>query len=149
MKVHLSHIVAVIVALVSLTSCTQFYDWDAIPNSQVVQIPQEGGTYKFSDFDTWWVEDTRFEPGETHKCYRYRLVLGDNPTKEIHRNVMHINFTVPANHTGEVRDVKLQISKAKKFHDTKLDSTGKCWWADMWESQWGDWETVWQGVQAA
>jgi hypothetical protein len=114
-----------------------------------VQIPQEGGTYYFDDFDTWWVEDTRFEPGETHKCYRYRLVLGDKPTKEIHRNVMHINFTVPANHTGEVRDVKLQISKAKKFHDTKLDPTGKCWWADMWESQWEDWETVWRGKQAA
>ena len=112
MKVHLSHIVVVVFALLSLTSCTQFYDWDAIPNLQVVQIPQEGGTYKFSDFDTWWVEDTRFEPGETYKCYRYRLLLGNNPTKEIHSNKMYIDFTVPANHTGEVRDVKLQISKA-------------------------------------
>ena len=149
MKVHLSHIVAVVVALLSLTSCTQFYDWDAIPNSQVVQIPQEGGTYYFDDFDAWCAANTRFEPGSAYKCYRYRLVLGDKPTKEIHRNVMHINFTVPANHTGEVRDVKLQISKAKKFHDTKLDSTGKCWWADIWDSQWEDWETVWQGVQAA
>lgn len=149
MKGPLLHLVTVALALVSFTACTEYYDWDAIPNSQVVQIPQKGGTYNYSDFETWWVEDTRFEPGETHKCYRYRLQIGDKTTKKRHDNTMVIEFEVPANHTGEVRDVKLQISKAKKFHDTKLDSTGKCWWTNLSESQWEDWETVWRGVQAA
>ena len=149
MKSRLLRITTAAFALVSLTSCTQFFDWEAIPNSSIVQIPQEGGTYNFSDFETWWVEDTRFEPGETYKCYRYRLQIGDKTTKEKHDNTMSIEFTVPANHSGTVRDVKLQISKAKKFHDTKLDTTGTCWWADIWESQWEPWETVWQGRQAA
>ena len=149
MKSRLLRLATIAFALVSLTSCCEHFDWDAIPSSTIVKIPPKGGTYCYSDFDTWWVEPTRFEPGELYKCYRYRLQIGNETTKEKHDNTMSIEFTVPANHSGTVRDVKLQISKAKKFHDTKLDSTGTCWWADIWESQWEPWETVWQGRQAA
>ena len=149
MKNRLLRFAVATLALVSLTSCAEYFDWEATPNATVVQIPQEGGVYCYDDFYTWLVEDTRFQPGEIYKCYRYRLMLGSSYTDEEHSSDMSIEFAVPANHSGKERDVKLQISKAKKFHDTKLDSTGRCWWADRRESQWEEWKTVWQGVQAA
>ena len=149
MKNKLLRFLVFALALVSLTACTEYYDWEATPNEAVVQIPQEGGVYCFDDFRTWWVDNTRFEPGEIRKCYRYRLMLGSSYTDEEHGSDMSIEFVVPANHSGKVRDVELQISKAKKFHDTKLNAKGKCWWADLWESQWEEWETVWKGRQEA
>lgn len=64
-------------AAMAFTSCYAYlFDWEATPETEVVQIPQEGGVYQFDNFQSEFVGKTRFEPGQTYKHLRYRLILG-------------------------------------------------------------------------
>lgn len=141
-------------AATSFTSCFEYLlDWEVTPQSEIVQIPQQGGTYYFSEFEYKQVGTTRtYDPGEIFKCYRYRLVLGDNIGYSLHSDQGYsLEFTVPANESDTERDVTLEISKAKEFHlsdDGKYLDSDVCDETDLSEDNWEEWQTVWQGVQA-
>lgn len=134
------------VASLAFTSCEVYlYDWEATPETEVVQIPQEGGVYQFDNFQSEFVGKTRFEPGEAYKHLRYRLILGGDVGKDVHTHGgTYINFEVPANENGAERRVTLELSKAKDFH-MSLD---ECDVADLSEENWEEWQAVWFGVQA-
>ena len=141
-------------AATSFTSCFEYLlDWEVTPQSEIVQIPQQGGTYYFSEFEYEQVGTTRvYDPGEIFKCYRYRLVLGDNIGDSLHSDQGYsLKFIVPANESNAERDVTLEISKAKEFHlsdDGKYLDSDVCDETDLSEDNWEEWQTVWRGVQA-
>ena len=147
-------ITVMIFAAISFTSCFEYLlDWEVTPQSEIVQVPQQGGTYYFSEFEYKQVGTTRaYDPGEIFKCYRYRLVLGDNIGDSLHSDQGYwLKFIVPANESNTERDVVLEISKAKEFHlsdDGKYLDSGVCDNADASEEYWEEWQAVWQGVQA-
>ncbi len=142
----------VIVAMVS-TSCLLFilddylYDWEITPETEVVQIPQEGGTYYFEGLEAEFVGTTRFQPGELYKCLRYRLILGDASGQVFHfkayDGMTSINIEVPANESGAERNVTLEISKAVDFHSNRKEHNA----ADGSEESWEEWQAVWFGIQ--
>lgn len=141
-------------AVISLTSCrSNLYDWEYIPETQIVHIPQEGGIYHFMGFEREKVGVTRAVDIENdiYKCYRYRINLGDNIGESVHHDYIPLKFIVPANESNAERDVTLEISKAKEFHlseDGKYLDSNVCDEANLSEDNWEDWQTVWRGVQA-
>lgn len=141
-------------AVISLTSCrSNLYDWEYIPETQIVHIPQEGGIYHFMGFEREKVGVTRAVDIENdiYKCYRYRINLGDNIGESVHYDYIPLKFEVPSNESDTERDVVLEISKAKEFHlsdDGKYLDSGVCDNADTSEEYWEEWQTVWRGVQA-
>lgn len=147
-------ITVMIFAAISFTSCFEYLlDWEVTPQSEIVQVPQQGGTYYFSEFEYKQVGTTRaYDPGEIFKCYRYRLVLGDNIGDSLHSDQGYLlKFIVPANESNTERNVVLEISKAKEFHlsdDGKYLDSGVCDNADASEEYWEEWQAVWRGVQA-
>ena len=143
---HLKKIAVMAVAAISLTSCHSYlFDWEVTPETEIVQIPQEGGIYDFAEFELEYAGTTRVINREhTYKCYRYRLNVGDNIGKSEHDSEPYITFEVPANETGAERDVTLEISKAKEFHLAQGTHDN----ADLSEENWEEWQTVWRGVQA-
>ena len=154
MRNRLMKITVMIFAAISFTSCFEYLlDWEVTPQSEIVQVPQQGGTYYFSEFEYKQVGTTRaYDPGEIFKCYRYRLVLGDNIGDSLHSDQGYwLKFIVPANESDTERDVVLEISKAKEFHlsaDGKYLDSGVCDNADASEEYWEEWQAVWRGVQA-
>lgn len=143
-----------VVACVELAACeSNLYDWDAIPESEILEIPQEGGVYHFMGFEREKVGTTRMIDIENdiYKCCRYRLNLGDNIGESVHLDYIPFSFEVPANNSNAERDVVLEISKAKDFHlsdDGKYLDSGVCDNADSSEECWGEWQTIWRGVQS-
>lgn len=141
-------------AVISLTSCkSNLYDWEYIPETQIVHIPQEGGIYHFMGFEREKVGVTRAVDIENdiYKCYRYRINLGDNIGESVHHDCIPLKFKVPANESNAERDVTLEISKAKEFHlsdDGKYLDSSVCDNADTSEEYWEEWQVVWRGVQA-
>ena len=154
MRNRLMKITVMIFAAISFTSCFEYLlDWEVTPQSEIVQVPQQGGTYYFSEFEYKQVGTTRaYDPGEIFKCYRYRLVLGDNIGDSLHSDQGYLlKFIVPANESNTERNVVLEISKAKEFHlsdDGKYLDSGVCDNADASEEYWEEWQAVWRGVQA-
>ena len=130
----------------AFTSCyADLIDWEATPETDIVQIPQEGGRYYFENFESKKVGTTRiYDPGKILKCMRYRLILGEEVGTIIHDNGMPLGFEVPANENGAERRVTLELSKAKDFH-MSLD---ECDEADLAEESWEEWQAVWFGIQA-
>lgn len=133
-------------AAMAFTSCYAYLiDWEATPETDIVQIPQEGGRYYFENFESKKVGTTRmYDPGKILKCMRYRLILGEEVGTIIHDNGMPLGFEVPANENDTERRVTLELSKAKDFH-MSLD---ECDAADLSEEDWEEWQAVWFGVQA-
>ena len=124
-------------ATMSLASCHSYlFDWEVTPENEIVQIPREGGIYYFGEFEIECVGTTRvINHGETYKCYRYRLNVGDNIGKSEHGRDLSITFEIPANESGIERNVVLEISKAKEFH-LSMDMHDK---ADSSEDTWEEW----------
>lgn len=146
MKKFLVIFILALVASLAFTSCYAYLiDWEATPETEVVLIPKEGGTYFFENFESEKVGTTRmYDPGKILKCMRYRLNLGAEVGESFHDNGMPLRFEVPANESGAERTVTLEISKAKDFH-MSLD---ECDAADLSEDSWEEWQAVWLGVQA-
>lgn len=150
----LMKIAVMVFAVISLTSCrSNLYDWEYIPETQIVHIPQEGGIYHFMGFEREKVGVTRAVDIENdiYKCYRYRINLGDNIGESVHYDYIPLKFEVPSNESDTERDVVLEISKAKEFHlsdDGKYLDSGVCDKADASEEYWDEWQIVWRGVQA-
>lgn len=140
-------------AIISLTSCrSNLYDWECIPENQIVLIPQEGGIYHFMGFEREKVGTTRAVDIENdiYKCYRYRINLGDNIGESVHHDNIPLKFEVPANNSNAERDVVLEISKAKDFHlsdDGKYFDPNVCNIANLSEDNWNEWQLVWRGIQ--
>lgn len=151
MMIGMKRIIFAIVAFaaITLTSCySELYDWEAKPETEAVNIPKEGGIYVFDGFEYTKVGTTRgSEPNKVYKCYRYRLNFGEEKGEIYHNNAPRLEFVVPANQSGSLRTVVLEVSKALDFHITYNSPTGSCSSADLIEECWGEWQSVWRGLQ--
>ena len=149
----IKYFMILVVASMAFASCeSNLYDWDVMPATEIVQIPQEGGIYHFMGFEREKVGTTRMIDIENdiYKCCRYRLNLGDIICGSVHQDYIPLSFEVPANISYAERDVVLEISKAKDFHlsdDGKYLDTDVCDNADSSEDNWEEWQIVWRGVQ--
>ena len=138
-------------AAISLTSCYSIlWDFEVTPESQVVQVPPEGGQYYINALEWDIIGTTRvINPGETFKCYRYRMNVGNDVGDIIHSNKMSLIIDVPANESSADRNISVEISKAINFHTSGNHLYGKiCDEADLSENNWEEWQTIWNGVQA-
>ena len=148
---HFLRIAVIVLAAISFTSCYSIlWDFEITPESQVVQVPQEGGQYYINALEWDIIGTTRvINPGETFKCYRYRLNLGNDVGDIIHSKEISIIIDVPANESGADRNISVEISKAINFHTSGNHLYGKiCDEADLSENNWEEWQIVWNGVQA-
>lgn len=118
------------------TSCGAIY-FDALPlPASTMTIPAEGGKFEFKVVDYTPYEETRFQPGEWYKEYRYRVVeegvVGKVSTmhdSSIDYDVILIEFA--PNDTNYTKEYTIDIQIADDFH-----SVGE-------EQHFGEWQTVW------
>lgn len=143
--------IAIGAATLLLTACEfhwDYFDWTITPETEIVEIPKEGGIYHLRAFEREEVATTRMIENNMYKCCRYRLIMGDIVGEPTHLDYIPIDFEVPANESGTERNVTLEISKSKEFHCTDEQMFGSiCDEADLSDDNWEEWQAVWFGVQ--
>lgn len=125
-----------IASTICSTSCGTIY-WDATPvEVSTMTIPAEGGIFEFKVVDYTPYEETRFEPGEWYKEYRYRIVEDGIVSKEstmfdlsISYELVVIEFT--PNDTNHTKVYTIDIQIADDFYSVGEDQ------------HFGEWQTVW------
>ena len=118
------------------TSCGTIY-WDATPvEVSTMTIPAEGGIFEFKVVDYTPYEETRFQPGEWYKEYRYRIVEDGIVSKESTMFDLSISYDLVViefapNDTNHTKEYTIDIQIADDFYNT-----GE-------EQHFGEWQTVW------
>lgn len=117
------------------TSCGTIY-WDAIPvEASTMNIPAEGGIFEFKVVDYTPYEETRFQPGEWFKEYRYRIVEDGAISKVSSEQntwgygIVSIEFL--PNDTGHTKKYTIDVQIADDFYSVGEDQ------------HFGEWQTVW------
>lgn len=118
------------------TSCGTIY-WDATPvEVSTMTIPAEGGIFEFKVVDYTPYEETRFQPGEWYREFRYRIVEDGIVSKESTLHDISINYEYVViefapNDTNYTKEYTIDIQIADDFY-----SAGE-------EQHFGEWQTVW------
>lgn len=122
------------------TSCGTIY-WDAIPvEASTMNIPAEGGIFEFKVVDYTPYEETRFQPGEWYKEYRYRIVEDGVVCKESTLHDISINYEYVVveftpNNTDHTKEYTIDIQIADDFYS--VDE----------QQHFGEWQRVWHITQ--
>lgn len=152
---NMKRLFVMLLGAVMLASCSKL-EFDPVfdVNDEVVEIPAEGGDYYF------WVNyrqaETKFQPGESYRIFKYRILLGGSETKVVvvkHPNELKdiwpeeleypedippygspVPFHVPANISDQEREVKVEVAldRNNSFDDGH---------------DWGEWTAVFNGIQ--
>lgn len=118
------------------TSCGTIY-YDATPlKVSTMTIPCEGGRFEFKVVEYTPYEETRFEPGEWYKEYRYRIVEDGVISKESTLHDISINYEYVVveftpNNTDHTKEYTIDIQIADDFHSVGEDQ------------HFGEWQRVW------
>ncbi len=156
MKRFVLRLIMLVFGIMLMSSCGKIkFDPVFDVNDEIVEIPAEGGDYYF------WVnyrqtEETKFQPGNSYRVFKYRLMLGGSEAKVVvvkHPNELKdiwpedleypedippygspVPFHVPANINDKERDVMVEVS---------IDRNGS--FDDG--HDWGEWEVVFHGIQ--
>ena len=120
------------------TSCGTIY-FDATPAEiSTMEIPAEGGWFSFRVVDYRDINDeTRFEPGEWFKYYRYRVVedgVAGEESENMHSNT-DIWLEFAPNDTGHSKEFLIDVKIADDFY--RVDE----------ECNFGEWQRVWMLTQ--
>lgn len=126
-----------ITAALWLTSCGTIY-WDAAPGEVAsMTIPAEGGSFEFQLVEYEILRDTRFQPGEWFKYYRYRVVedgvAGEESENVVDNPDVWIDFA--PNDSDHTKEYTIDVKVAKDFY--RYDE----------EHLFGEWQTVWHITQ--
>ena len=127
------------VIAVCATSCGTIY-FDATPiEVSTMEIPAEGGCFRFEVVDyCQLVDQTRFQPGEWFKYYRYRViedgVAGDESENLRYDTFIWLEFT--PNDTDHTKEYAIDVKIADDFY---LYDEEHC--------HFGEWQTVWEITQ--
>lgn len=122
------------------SSCDPLY-YDAIPTPISTKvIPVEGGIFEFKVVDYTPYEETRFQPGEWYKEYRYRIVEDGVVCKESTLHDISINYEYVVveftpNNTDHTKEYTIDIQIADDFYSVGEDQ------------HFGEWQTVWHITQ--
>lgn len=119
------------------TSCGPIY-YDATPlEASTMTIPSEGGRFEFKVVEYAPYEETRFQPGEWFKEFRYRIVEDGIVSKEstLHDesiiNYGYIWIEFAPNNTNYTKEYTIDIQIADDFYSVDEDQ------------HFGEWQTVW------
>ena len=127
-----------ITAALFLTSCLDTIYYDATPGEVAsMTIPAEGGSFEFQLVEYEILSDTRFQPGEWFKYYRYRVVE-DSVAGEESENVVDnpdVLIDFAPNDSDHTKEYTIDVKIAKDFY--KVDE----------EHLFGEWQTVWHITQ--
>ena len=103
-----------------------------------MEIPVEGGWFSFRVVDYRDINDeTRFEPGEWFKYYRYRVVedgVAGEESENMHSNT-DIWLEFAPNDTGHSKEFFIDVKIADDFY--RVDE----------ECNFGEWQRVWMLTQ--
>ena len=126
-----------IVSAICSTSCGPIY-YDATPlKVSTMTIPGEGGRFEFKVVEYTPYEETRFQPGEWYKEFRYRIVEDGIVSKEstLHDvsiiNYGYIWIEFAPNDTNYTKEYTIDIQIADDFYSVGEDQ------------HFGEWQTVW------
>lgn len=127
-----------ITAALWLTSCLDTIYYDATPGEvATMTIPAEGGRFEFQLVEYEILRDTRFQPGEWFKCYRYRVVedgvVGEESESIAANPDVWIDFA--PNDSDHAKEYTIDVKVAKDFY--RYDE----------EHHFGEWQTVWHITQ--
>jgi hypothetical protein len=127
-----------ITAALWLTSCLDTIYYDATPGEVAsMTIAAEGGSFEFQLVEYEILRDTRFQPGEWFKYYRYRVVedgVAGEESENVYDNPdVWIDF-VP-NDSDHTKEYTIDVKVAKDFY--RYDE----------EHHFGEWQTVWHITQ--
>ena len=118
------------------TSCGPIY-YDATPlEASTMTIPGEGGRFEFKVVEYTPYEETRFQPGEWYKEFRYRIVEDGVISKESTLHDISINYEYVVveftpNNTDHTKEYTIDIQIADDFHSVGEDQ------------HFGEWQRVW------
>ena len=115
-------------------------------NIEVVTIPSAGGTYYF---EVLAGPETKTSFIDRLWSFEYRIIFDDTIFDQQMANIELVNdhihegdhfkvdFTIPANESSELRDVIVEVLKARDshFYYYHVDASGK------------DWQVVWRAIQ--
>lgn len=124
-----------IASAIYTTSCGTIYI-DAIPvEVSTMEIPAEGGCFRFEVVDYYQlVDQTRFQPGEAIKDYRYRIVedgvAGDESENLRYDTFIWLEFA--PNDTDHTKEYAIDVKIADDFY---------CY--DEEHHHFGEWQRVW------
>lgn len=119
------------------TSCGTVY-YDTIPAEvATMTIPSEGGRFEFKVVDYEVADRTRFQPGESFKCYCYRVVEDGVAGKESDRMTGDPNIWVEfaPNDTDHTKEYTIDVKVADDYYN--VDES----------PNFGEWQTVWRITQ--
>ena len=133
----LLEILLLFVIAVCATSCGTIYI-DATPGEVAsMTIPAEGGRFEFQLVEYEILSDTRFEPGEWFKYYRYRVVedgvAGEESENVVANPDVWIDFA--PNDSDHTKEYTIDVKVAKDFYE--VDE----------HHHFGEWQTVWRVTQ--
>ena len=128
-----------ITAALWLTSCLDIIYYDATPGEVAsMTIPAEGGSFEFQLVEYEILRDTRFQPGEWFKDYRYRVVedgvVGEE-SESIAANPEVVWIDFAPNDSDHTKEYTIDVKIAKDFY--RYDE----------EHLFGEWQTVWHITQ--
>lgn len=129
-------ILLVVATMICFVGCGTIY-YDATPvEASTMEIPAEGGIFEFKVVDYTPYEETRFQPGEWYKEYRYRIVEDGIVSKVSTMFDLSISYELVViefapNDTNYAKEYTIDIQIADDFY-----STGE-------EQHFGEWQTVW------
>lgn len=125
-----------IVLIVYSTSCGTIY-WEATPvEVSTMIIPAEGGIFEFKVVDYTPYGETRFEPGEWYKEYRYRIIEDGIVSKvstmhDISIDYEYVVVEFTPNDSDHTKEYAIDIQIADDFYSVGEDQ------------HFGEWQTVW------
>lgn len=131
-------ILLLFVIAVCATSCGTIY-YDAAPiEVSTMEIPAEGGCFRFEVVDyCQLVDQTRFQPGEWFKYYHYRVVedgVAGEESENLHCDTF-IWLEFAPNDTDHTKMYTIDVKIADDFY--RYDE----------EHHFGEWQTVWHITQ--
>ena len=131
---HLLTTLLFVVSMAYTTSCGTVY-FDTLPTElATMEIPAEGGWFSFKVVDHRDINDeTRFQPGECFKYYRYRVVedgIASEESENMHYDT-DIWLEFAPNGTNHTKEFTIEVKVADDFY--RVDE----------ECRFGEWQRVW------
>ena len=108
--------------------------------AESIEVAAEGDTIWLRLVDQEWAYTTRFEPGEVHKHYRYRIIedgfAGEESADKSDASQL---FVFEPNVSGARKEYRIEVTIAKDYHDG--------WRGCRPSDKFGNWQTAYNLTQ--
>lgn len=108
--------------------------------AESLEVAAEGDTIRLRLVDQEWAYTTRFEPGEVHKHYKYRIIedgfAGEESADKSEPTQL---FVFEPNQSGAKKEYRIEVKIAKDYHDG--------WRGCRPSDKFGNWQTAYNLTQ--